>query len=255
MEVIPPTPLPAATVVPESQPTPQAEPPATAEKVFDPENPDWELRYHQLYELHAERFVPPAPGQNVRVKMVSGNEQSGRLEELTDRETSLKIGAGTVTFSMEMLDPDSAAEFFKAAYARQQALAQGRKEYQRWERRQQAAQQRQERASAGTPHNPASMPGENGVDVPDAGSGRGGPPKNEGANGRVTQVEQYIRDNAAVPQSLKVKAWGPVQPHGNGYKVRVQYTLESADGFGLSNEDMMFFMHASGRVYRKAAIH
>jgi hypothetical protein len=89
---------------------------------------------------------------------------------------------------------------------------------------------------------------------PNGSNSYGKPPVNEPPNGRVWQVDAYIRKNAAVPHSLRYKAWGPVQPHPKGYQVRVQYSLESAEDFGTSHEDMMFFMTPTGRVYQRAPV-
>lgn len=81
----------------------------------------------------------------------------------------------------------------------------------------------------------------------------GPPPVNEVPTGRVRQVEAYIRRHAASPESLTVHYWGRVQPHGDGFTVRVRYSLDGAAGFGRSNEDMIFFMYADGTVYQRAA--
>jgi hypothetical protein len=67
-------------------------------------------------------------------------------------------------------------------------------------------------------------------------------------------VDQYLRKNSAIPHSLKYKKWFPVERHSRGYKVRVQYSVESAANLGTSHEDMMFFMYADGRVYQRAAV-
>jgi len=236
----------------EGTPTPTAQPNHTT---FDPENPNWEVRYNELYKSYAEKFTPPTVGMNVVVQLKNGRQQRGILRELNDSELGLDLGNGIVKFGPAALTPESAAYFFRSAYARNHAVEQGRQELQRWKRQQASARQppRSRTATAGT-GNPASTPGQNGVDAPEPNSARRRVPKNEGPTGRVPQVEEYIRKNAAVPNSLKVKAWGPVQPNKNGYKVRVQYSLQAADGFGLSNEDMMFFMYSNGRVYRKAAV-
>ncbi|MDF3131122.1 hypothetical protein P0Y35_18070 [Kiritimatiellaeota bacterium B1221] len=242
---------PAATRVPPAET-------ASQRPVFDPKNPNWELRYHELYEKFSAQFTPPTPGQKVQIELRNGAKKDGILKNLTATELSLELGNGEMTLAMDSLSESSAAHFFESAYAREKALDQGRREYQHWEKMQASASsapaQTVQETTGGTSGNPAASPGQNGVDVPDTTSTVGSAPKNEGPTGRVKQVDAYIRKNAALPDSLQVKAWGPVQKNGNGYKVRVQYSLESAGGFGRSHEDMMFFMYASGRVYRKAAV-
>lgn len=250
-------PLQMVTATPRPQPTVTQVPRQASRPAFDPENPDWELRYHELYERNAHLFRPPSIGQNVSIDLANGRTQRGILNQLSPTEISLDAGNGVITYPIEGLSEESAANFFQAAFARNRALAQGRIEYQRWLRMQEAAKPtptpippRTVREIAST----AVSENEKSETVPEYQSRISGIPKNEGPTGRVAQVDEYIRKHAAVPHSLRVKAWGPVQPHNNGYKVRVQYTLESADGFGLSNEDMMFFMNANGRVYQKAPV-
>lgn len=248
-------PLQMVTATPRPQPSLTPTPPKAARAVFDPENPDWELRYQELYARYADMFRAPTVGQSVSIELTNGSTRSGVLNNLTAHELSLDVGNGVVTYPLEGLTENSAANFFQSAYARNRALAQGRMEYQRWQQLQAAAQSTPTPTPPRTVREIADEAVNSGREnVPDYPSSLSGIPRNEGPTGRVAQVDEYIRKNAAVPHSLRIKAWGPVQPHLNGYKVRVQYTLESADGFGLSNEDMMFFMNANGRVYQKAPV-
>ncbi len=246
----------AATATPQSLPAPNV----SRRPAFDPHNPDWELRYQELYEKFSTKFSAPPLGKSVQIELQNGTKKSGILKSLSPTELSLELGNGEMTLAMGSLSAQSASRFFASAYGQEKALEQGRREYQRWERMQASSQpapqptQPVQGNATPTGGNSASTPGQNGVDVPDNNPTVGSAPKNEGPEGRVKQVDQYIRKNAALPNSLQVKAWGPVQKNGNGYKVRVQYSLESAGGFGRSHEDMMFFMYASGRVYRKAAV-
>jgi hypothetical protein len=233
-------PLQIATALPKANEKDQGVQPLSS--TFDPKNPDWELRYTELYQSFETEFRTPTIGQSVTIELKGGQRQKGVINELTPTDVRLDIGNGNVDYPLESLSERSAAQLFKSSYARNEALKQGRVEFKRWQQMNQVAA------------NPTAAPMENGVDAPDTGRVKGDPPKNEGSVGRVSQVDQYIRQNAAVPHSLRVKAWGQVQKHEKGYKVRVQYSLESANGFGTSNEDMMFFMYTNGRVYRKAPV-
>lgn len=242
-------PSPAATAAPEDTRT--QEPPGVR---FDPENPDWELRYQELVDLHLENFREPSPGQPVRLQLAAGREVTGILAEVTETGVVIDIGTGTVTYPFTSLTPETVETFSAMAYAQARAKTQGRREVRRWQLRQQAGATPTPLPRRSADSNIAARPGENGVDPVDLSTARGSVPKNEGPDGRVWQVDEYIRKNAAVPHSLRIKAWGQVQPHESGYKVRVQYTLQSAAGLGISNEDMMFFMNRNGRVYRRAPV-
>lgn len=225
---------------------PQPEPVST----FDPDNPDWQLRYEELYRQHFGEFEEPLPGQELRLTLSTGREVRGILNEITDTEVVMDVEkSGLVSYPLDSLSDESQQQVSASAYALDRAKAQGRLEVQRWQQRQ---------APRATPvpgtGNVAARPGENGVDGVDFSTAAASVPKNEGPDGRVWQVEQYIRKNSALPHSLRIKAWGRVQPHETGYKVRVQYSRESAGGLGISNEDMMFFMNRNGRVYRQAAV-
>jgi len=235
-------PLQISTALPKPTKKNQGVQPQTVSSTFDPKNPDWELRYTELHQGFANEFKTPIIGQIVTIELKSGLRQKGVINDLTPTDVRLDIGNGTVAYPLESLSERSAAQLFKSSYARKEALKQGRVEFKRWQQMNHVAA------------NPTAVPMENGVDARDTGRVKGAPPKNEGSVGRVSQVDQYIRQNAAVPHSLRVKAWGKVQKHEKGYKVRVQYSLESAEGFGTSNEDMMFFMYSNGRVYRKAPV-
>jgi len=217
--------------------------------------PDWEERYHQLIEFYADAFQKPSTGIRVSLQLNSGRVVDGVIDRLTDTDIYIEIESGVVGYPMEALAPDTARVFFESAYAHQSAIVQGRKEYRRWQELQGHVQPEiaDAAASAATPVPLADASGDTQERPEDS---RFFPvrPKNEGPDGRVWQVERYSRDNAAKPDSLRIKAWGKVQPHESGYKVRVQYSLQSSAGLGVSNEDMMFFMTSAGRVYRRAAV-
>ena len=247
---VPPTPVPEATATPVPVPTPTPVPVVT-EPEFDPDNPDWELRYRQLYGKYYDLFKEPELGQPVTLQLQGGRRVQGVLTGLTEEEAELSVGAGVVSYHYMALSGVTRAYLFAPAYADANARAEGSKEYQAWQRRQQV--------KANTPPPKAVLPPYEKVEEEDVAKKPPrviyvGIPKNEGPDGRVRQVEEYIRRNAAVPSSLRIKAWGPVQEHDKGYKVRVQYSLQSAGGLGISNEDMMFFMSGRGRVYRRAPV-
>ncbi|MCC5850433.1 MAG: hypothetical protein JJU29_20295 [Verrucomicrobia bacterium] len=219
------------------------------EATFDPRNPDWNLRARMLYDHYLANFEAPVPGQTVELTLASGRAQQGVLESLDENQLILQIASGSMTLTPESLNETSRARFFARDYARLNALRQGRSEYAQW-------QQAQEQARRPTPQPRQERPAQTArVDYtrpahrvnPNA-----EPPKNEGPAGRVSHVDQYIRQNAAVPHSLRIESWGRVQPDGEGYKVRVRYSLQGAEGFGRTDEDMVFFMHADGTVYRRA---
>ncbi|WFB35539.1 hypothetical protein P3T73_15410 [Kiritimatiellota bacterium B12222] len=236
------------------QPTEAIVNPTPAPVTFDPRNPDWDLRYQELYQEFAEKFTPPTPGDTVTVTLLNGRSINATLLQVNENDLALDMANGVITYNLESLSPESAATFFRSAYAEKQARAQGSLEFRRWEVESKIG------FIPTTPPPPTVTDQEINValgGVPSTGNTstpRSGPPVNEGPYDQVTQVVDYIRKNAALPNSLRIKNWGKVEPHKSGYKVRVQYSLESAGGFGLSHEDMMFFMTANGRVYRKAAV-
>lgn len=228
---------------------------------LDPENPDWELRYQQLHEHYLSKFKPPRPPEPVEVVMAGGRKREGVLLSLTDSELELDIGTGVVVLSDASLADESRERFFKQHFARLNALRQGRVEYRRWKRMRELAEipdptPMPDRELSVRPIRPLTMPvpGNDGVNTGRRVDADAEPPKNEGPTGRVWQVDKYLRQNSAVPHSLRYKQWGKVRKHENGYKVRVRYSVESAEDFGTSHEDMMFFMHADGKVYRRAPV-
>ncbi len=269
---------PEPKTAPEVVPTPTllAEVPAVATATpvpqkaasFDPKKPDWKLRYQQLYTHFESEFTAPAVGDVVKIEMVGGTIREGVLIALREDSLDVRIGESQLTLQATQMTERSQAQFFKRAYAHLGAVTRGRQEYQRWQQMQVASRPTPvpTRASlppqgptqgwpAGTGTRPPPgqvVGGRDGLNRAHKVDPKAKPPKNEGPKGRVWQVDQYIRRNAAVPHSLRYKSWGRVQPDKNGYKVRVQYSLESADGFGTSHEDMTFFMHKDGHVYRRA---
>jgi hypothetical protein len=257
-----PDPVQEATPQPDPAPVVEQEPADSNSESLSPDgnepylqaSPNWEERYHQLIEFYSDAFQKPSTGIRVSLKLNSGRVVQGVVNRLTDTDIYIEIEGGIVGYPEEALAPDTARVFFESAYAHHSAMIQGRKEYQRWQQLQTVAQPN---TSTPTQSNATPAPA---VDVsadqeePEDSTLFPIRPRNEGPDGRVWQVERYIRDNAVKPDSLRVKAWGKVQPHESGYKVRVQYSLESAAGLGVSHEDMMFFMSSAGRVYRRAGV-
>jgi hypothetical protein len=218
---------------------------------FDPANPDWPLRYQELYEAFAARFDAPELESDVEVLLEGGREVRGLLLELGEEDILIATASGEMRLGSDMMQPRSQAFFFRDRYAHFFARHQARREYDAW---------RSAQAESPRPSNDVAVRPRNtqGVDVdPLHGTRRvrrnGEPPVNEAPSGRVRQVEEYILRHAGSPESLRVHYWGRVQPHGDGFTVRVRYSLEGAAGFGLSNEDMIFFMYADGTVYQRAA--
>jgi len=267
-----PTPTPAAAEPAATPSAPQATPtpvPGTAvvatpvpKPTFDPKAPDWQVRYQMLKEHYEEKYeAKKVVGQNMKIPLANGGVQEGIVREVGERSLMLDIANGSVELHAESMRDDAKKYFFKEYFAHLSAVEQARAEYRRWEQMQEAAQQPKPTATpyprfVQQPMVPRTRPdqGDDGLTRtyrpdPDA-----KPPKNEGPAGRVWQVDSYLRRNSAVPHSLRYKKWFPVQKHGNGYKVRVQYSVESAGGLGTSNEDMMFFMHADGKVYQRAGV-
>lgn len=217
---------------------------------FDPKNPDWEVRARMLYEHYLTTFQPPQVGQTVEMTLANGRVQQGVLEELSESHLLLNIGSGSITLHPESLNETSRARFFARDHARVNAMRQGRSEYARWQEAQEAARRPPPRQEPPQTREVAQV---DPVTRPHRSNPNAPPPRNEGPAGRVAQVDQYIRQNAAIPHSLRIESWGRVQQDANGgYRVRVRYSLQGADGFGRTNEDMVFFMHPDGTVHRRA---
>jgi len=214
---------------------------------YHQENPDWKARYEKLYDFYVQRHRRPPLGITISLRLASGREVRGTVSRITKDQVFLNVEDGEIGYSAESLSPKASSIFFPASYAHHRALQQGRLEYSRWQQLQRSTADAQRGAA------PDQETVEASSDTAKVSSRRFAP-KNEGPNGHVWQVEDYIRKNAALPDTLKVKAWGQVQPHESGYKVRVQYSLKSTAGLGTSHEDMMFFMSSSGRVYQRAAV-
>jgi hypothetical protein len=229
-------------------------------KTFREPNPDWKARYEELYGYYLRRFSRPPVGIEVNLQLRSGRDLSGVVTEITDTEVFVEIDGGVVGYSADSLGPEAARAFFATSFAHDNAMAQGRKEYRLWQSYQASIASPPEEARTPTapasaePQRPETSPEEDRMFPVEEARRRALAPKNEGPQGRVWQVEEYIRENAVKPDSLRIKAWGKVQPHESGYKVRVQYSLQSAANLGISHEDMMFFMTSGGRVYRRAAV-
>lgn len=248
-----PTPLPEVSVVPTPVP----------KEVFNPQNPDWSLRYRMLKEHYETEFKPRGDliGQRLDIPLAGGGTQSGIVREINERSIMLELDNGSMELHADAMDERAQMVFFKEYFAHLKAVEQARAEHSKWQKMQQAKLQPKPTATpyprfVQQPMVPRTRPeqGDDGLTRSYKPDPKAKPPKNEGPKGRVWQVDSYLRRNSAVPHSLRYKKWYPVQKHGKGYKVRVQYSVESAGGLGTSNEDMMFFMHADGKVYQRAGV-
>ncbi|GEM_PF-1188018 len=255
----PQTPLPTATPLPDVVVAPTPEPRPT----FDPADPDWSVRYRMLKEHYESQFAPRDDliGQRLDIPLAGGGVRTGVLKEIRERSVLLELENGSMELHADAMDERAQRVFFKEYFSHLSAVAQARSEHSKWQKMQEEANRPKPTATpyprfVQQPMVPKTRP-EQGDDPmfatyrPDPNAK---PPKNEGPAGRVWQVDSYLRRNSAVPHSLRYKKWFPVQQHGKGYKVRVQYSVESAGGLGTSNEDMMFFMHADGKVYQRAGV-
>lgn len=170
------------------------------------------------------------------------------LEEVESGRSPVEINAGG-----EVPKESESNEDLRSVYARKQAYDQGSKEFEKWKKANPEAVHalpNQEPTPQPTPQ-PTSQP----EVVSEEPTDRNEFPFRVNANGRVPHVEDYIRQNAAFPDSLVVRTWWPVQPHERGgYQVRVRYTLKSAGNLGTSYEDMIFFMHGNGRIHQRAPV-
>ncbi|MEX2605980.1 MAG: hypothetical protein WD708_01440 [Kiritimatiellia bacterium] len=213
------------------------------------EIPDWEKRYQELYTQYAEEFRGPEVADAVKVELKSGGHQSGWVHRITDDKLVLDTGAGLSSFRLEDLSEVSSMANLRSVYARKRAYDQGREEYEAWK----LANQELVRATP-TPE-PTPEPTPTPEPVREEPTGNGAFPFSVEPDGRVPHVENYIRENAAFPDSLRIRTWWPVEPHDRGgYQVRVRYTLKSAGNLGTSHEDMIFFMYANGRIHQRAAV-
>jgi hypothetical protein len=226
---------------------------------FDPENPDWSLRYRILHGEFLEQFeTKDVVGTTMKIPLASGSTREGTITALGSDSLDLSFENGSMTLTADSLREDAQKYFFAERFAHFSAMEKARAEHAAWQARQQAPAPKPVTVATGPVNGdlPTASSGSNPDGLshgyqPEAGAE---PPRNEGPAGRVWQVDQYLRRNSAVPHSLRYKRWFPVESHGNGYKVRVQYSVESAGGLGRSNEDMMFFMYADGKVYQRAAV-
>jgi len=215
--------------------------------------PDWKQRYDELYAHFLESYEAPEIGGVVEVEMNNGSVRRGKLVEITEESLLLSMGQGAVTLYPSSLSERARKRFFRKDFARLNAMERGRVEYAAWKREEEARTR-----PTPTPESDvaAHMPGlgRDGVNLAHRVDPNAPPPKNEGENGKVWQVDEYLRRHSAVPDSIRYKQWGRVQKHENGYKVRVRYSVESAANLGVNHEDMMFFMYADGKVYRRAPV-
>jgi hypothetical protein len=242
-------PLPTAVKVAFVQPTPQHEtrkpvvPERPAADVTEQSNPNWGDRFKDLYAHYESAFKTPAIGERVEVTMQNGQSRQGILEALTADSLVLNVGMGTMTLTPDSLADISRVQFFVQDFAKLNAMKQLQDERARWTEKQRLASR-----PTPTPRGHQSAVRDVAGNNPKA-----DPPRNEPPNGRVWQVEQYLRKSVAVPHSLRFLDWGAVHPHGDGYTVRCKYTVESVENFGRNTEEMIFFMRSDGTVYNKAA--
>lgn len=235
---------------------PATEPADPVDPVEEPspvEIPDWEERYRELHREYAEEFKGPEIGDAVRLEQKDGRHQPGWVHRITDDEIVLDTGAGLSNFRLEDLSEASAMANLRSVYARKQAYDQGMKEFEVWKK----ANPEAARAlpTPGIAPEPTRQPIPEPDPVIHESAGGNEYPFRVEPDGRVPHVEDYIRKNAAFPDSLQVRTWWPVKPHDRGgYQVRVRYTLKSAGNLGTSYEDMIFFMYANGRIHQRAPV-
>lgn len=250
----------------DAKPTVKSEPDPTPKpkERFDPEDPDWSLRYRMLKEHFDQKFEPKnVVGKTLTIPLASGEARVGTITALGRESLDLEFENGAMTLHADAMREDAQKYFFRKYFAHLNAVEQAKDEHAKWtamkerESRPRPKPKRPTREVAGGPLRPRTQPDSGNPDglphgyKPDP---KADPPKNDGPKGRVWQVDSYLRRNSAVPHSLRYKKWFPLQKHGDGYKVRVQYSVESAGGMGTSQEDMMFFMYKDGKVYQRAAV-
>lgn len=102
-------------------------------KFTEPEQPDWRLRYQELYRMYTSTFSPPEPGSTVEVQLNSGRRMQGTLLELTEAEMKLNVPNGQITLAAETLSPASSQTFFVSFHAASKARQQAMNEYRRWQ--------------------------------------------------------------------------------------------------------------------------
>lgn len=252
---------------PEATPVPEAETEAEtdSEAVFDPENPDWSLRYRMLKEKFHDEFEPKdVVGKTLKIPLASGEARTGTITALEQDSLDLEFENGSMNLPAETMREDAQKYFFREYYARLNAAEQAKAEHAKWTAMQERESTAPEDSGKSDPQGTkdSGAPSDREFDSRNPDGLRHGyrpnpnaePPRNEGPKGLVPEVDDYLRRKSALPESVRYKKWFPVQKHGEGYKVRVQYSVESAGGLGTSNEDMMFFMYADGKVYQRAAV-
>jgi len=223
--------------------------------------PDWPARFDELLEEHLRAFRGPKPGDSIAATIShSRRTLEGIAVEVKADEIKLGIDQGIVTLFPEQVDDESRLRLFALAYAEHHARMQAYQEYNAWRTDNRPppvrTSPRQNPPAVSEPAPRIAPPvDEVGAVDPPAPRFRQNPepPRNEQPDGRVPSVHAYIRRNAAKPDSLRIENWGTVRKVGEGYQVRVRYQLDGAENFGITREDMIFFMHADGAVYRRAA--
>ena len=98
--------------------------------------PDWQERRQVLRRELAERFNPPAPGDDILVTLKSGSDKSGLVVEITAEHLVLSMVDATVTYPKEALAPESRLRFIKEDYLNYHANRKVREEQRVYEARQ-----------------------------------------------------------------------------------------------------------------------
>ena len=76
---------------------------------------------------------------------------------------------------------------------------------------------------------------------------------NNGWNGGVHQVEQYLKRHLKDPDSFQAIEWSPVRRSCEGYAVRVKYRARNSFG-GMVIEEKLFRLDTAGTVERVLGI-
>ncbi len=85
------------------------------------DEPDWEARFREVFEEHYFRFEPPAVGDKVELKLVTGKSIKGEVAAIDQKFVRIKRGNGTVGFAPQGLTPETRVRFFAAYHAKQVA--------------------------------------------------------------------------------------------------------------------------------------
>jgi hypothetical protein len=176
-------------------------------------------RFDHWYARYLGDRKAPEPGESVTFALLNNpTQRKGILVERTREAVTLRVGEATVTYVPTAFDEATRAALFPEAHARSLARRKVREE-------QEAA-----RRAASAAARPASAAF-----------------ANQGPNGLVPSVDQYIRANARFPDSIEYVQWYPVKKHEKGYYVRCRYRT-GGGSFGQILADKVFIMDRHGRV-------